>query len=189
MSGTFESPESEALAQQWTVMARLVGLGPEDHAAIAATLGPVSEAMPQVLDAAFAQLIAHDETRAALGAAGKHGEELARYLELRKDHLAEWYITLCSDPAPAQLIRYLRNVARRHSARSGDPQRVVAPHYLLALTGFLQAELTTTIVRTLASSDAALAGRAAAAWNKLLMLQLNLFFDVLVPGYLGEAQE
>ena len=163
-------------------LTEFVGFTDDDWQAIrdsAAVLGPV---LPGFLDALYEHLLSYDDTRKAFVQAG--GDVDADYMAMRKEHLTQWVLRMVAgmDSGPQALASYLINIGKKHTTTDGDPGRAVAPRYMVALTGFIQSGMTSALFQLLPGEpDKAL--RMSLAWNKLLVIQLELFLSTLAPSW------
>jgi len=176
------TPSFIELQQAWSHMETFVGLTEREREAMLRSVPVIAAAVPELLDAIYEHLVSFDETRKIL--TRSRGPELQRYLEDRKDHLAEWFVMILGEPDRKRMIQFLRGVALVHTARTGDPTRIVPPRYMLGLTGFLQARVTMVLVGAMPDRiDEAVT--AALGWSRFLIVQLDLFLNVMVPGWSG----
>src|SRR5262249_47024173 len=102
-------------------------------------------------------------------------------IDRRKHSLARWLTEVASVPTEHGIVYYLLGVALAHSHRAERPGGTIPLPLMVgamsltqtALAGVLRAELT----------DAREALDAAVAWNKLLLVHLNvLLLGYLLPG-------
>ena len=164
-------------AARFAFLADLVGFGADDWAALADSVTTLSPRLPGILDAVYAHLLAFDDTRRIF--LGSTGEIDPVYMALRKEHLTDWVLrTVGAAGDPGAFARYLLETGRRHTGVAGDPGRVVPPRYMVALTSFLQTALMSTLLEALADQPEQLR-RQALAWNKMMMLQLELFLKAM----------
>jgi hypothetical protein len=153
-----------------------VGLGADDIALIRRTAPIVLEHEAALTSALYEHFLKFPETaQFFLGPDGSHDRER---IERRKHSLGRWLKETAEVAINEGFVYYLLGVALSHSHREYGPGGKIPPQFMVgamsltqsALAGVFQAEL----------SDAREALEAATAWNKILLVQLN----VLLLGYM-----
>jgi Protoglobin len=167
-------------AARMRFLEEFVGFAHADWEALGESAAVLSPRLPELLDAIYDQLLAFDDTRRLF--TGPEDTIDPRYLAIRKEHLSEWLLALAGGGDRRRLATYLSMVAARHTGASGDPERVVPPRYIVALTSFIQSEIWQAVFDAL-PGQASRVRRLGLAWNKILMIQLELFLKVLVPHF------
>lgn len=153
----------------------------DDRAALADSVAVLAPRLPAILDALYEHLLAYDDTRRVF--LGARGELDPNYIAIRKEHLTEWLLKVSTAREEGRsLASYLLEVGRRHTASGGDPQRAVPPRYMVALTSFIQTALWSTLFELLPDQPAQVR-RFGLAWNKVLVIQLELFLKVMAPQW------
>jgi hypothetical protein len=99
-------------------------------------------------------------------------------LERRKHSLGRWLRLTAEAAASHEFSYYVLAVGLSHSHRAQGPGGVVPPHFMVATMSLAQTTLADLFRSRLGNDAEALA--ASVAWNKLLLVQLN----VLLLGYL-----
>ena len=159
-----------------------VGFTDEDWQAVrdsAAALGPL---LPGFLDALYEHLLSYDDTRTSFVTdAGAIDDD---YMAMRKEHLTQWVLRMVGgiDNGPEELATYWVNIARKHTSGDGEANRSIAPRYMVALTSFIQTGLLSALFELL-PDDPGEVRRIGLAWNKLLMIQLEMFLSVMAPQW------
>lgn len=172
---------SDSPAARFEFLAEFTGFRPQDWTLIADSIGVVGPVLPSILDALYDHLLSFDDTRKIF--LGARGEIDPHYMAERKEHLTTWVLRIADGGTnPAELAEYLSQVGRRHTGVAGEPGREVPPRYLVALTSFIQTALLSTLWAEL-PNDGAKAVRMGLAWNKLLMIQLELFLKAAAPKW------
>jgi hypothetical protein len=157
-------------------LSEFVGLGETELAVIRRTAPLVLEQEASFTAAVYEHFLKYPAT--ARFFVGEDGTpDLAR-LERRKHSLGRWLRTTAEAAASHESSYYLLAVGLSHSHRAQGPGGVVPAHFMVATMSLAQ----TTLAQLFASrvADAAEALAASTAWNKLLLVQLN----VLLLGYL-----
>ena len=153
-----------------------VGLGEPDLESIRRTASVVLEAETVITAALYEHFLKFPATaRFFLGEDG--APDLAR-LERRKHSLGRWLRLTAEAVATHEFAYYSLAVGLSHSHRAQGPGGVVPAHFMVATMSVAQTALAELFQSRLGDAHEAL--RASVAWNKLLLVQLN----VLLLGYL-----
>ena len=152
----------------------------DDWNALSESMRIIGPKLPAILDALYEHLLAFDDTRRVF--LGPRGEVDPSYMELRKEHLTAWVLTAAAGGNRRVFANYLMATGRRHTGIAGEPGRVVAPRYMVALASHLQTAMLSAVFSAL-PTEPALALRMGLAWNKMLMIQLEMFLKVLAPHW------
>ena len=99
-------------------------------------------------------------------------------IERRKHSLGRWLRETAEVAIEKGFVYYLLGVALSHSHREHGPGGKIPPHFMVGAMSLTQTALATLFEAEMADPREAL--RAATAWNKLLLVHLN----VLLLGYL-----
>ena len=153
-----------------------VGLGADDIALIRRTAPLVLKHEAALTSALYEHFLKFPAT--AQFFLGQDGEPDRERIERRKHSLGRWLKETAEVAINEGFVYYLLGVALSHSHREFGPGGKIPPQFMVgaisltqsALAGVLQAEL----------HDAREALAAATAWNKILLVQLN----VLLLGYM-----
>ena len=157
-------------------LSEFVGLGEADIAIIRRTASVVLEAEAVITAALYEHFLKFPATaRFFLGDDG--APDLAR-LERRKHSLGRWLRLTAEAVATHEFSYYSLAVGLSHSHRAQGPGGVVPAHFMVATMSVAQTTLAQLFQSRLGDGDEAL--RASVAWNKLLLVHLN----VLLLGYL-----
>lgn len=112
---------------------------------------------------------------------GSDGAPDAARLERRKHSLGRWLRETAQAAVTHDSAYYLLAVGLSHSHRATGPGGVVPVHLMVNAMSLAQTALARLFAQTL--GDAGRALEASVAWNKLLLVHLN----VLLLGYLPPA--
>ena len=104
--------------------------------------------------------------------------DLAR-LERRKHSLGRWLRETADVATTREFAYYLLTVALSHSHRAHGPGGRIPPKLMVGAMSLAQTALAGVFAREMADPRAALA--ASVAWNKVLLVHLNVF----LLGYLA----
>ena len=160
---------------------QFVGFGEDDWAAVKESAGVLAPRLEAIVDALYDHLLGFDDTRRIFASSGSVDPD---YLAARKRHLIGWVcMTAAAGPDTRRdFANYLNVVGRRHTGIAGEPSRVVPPRYLIALTSFVQSTLTAAFFELL-PDEPQRALRYSIAWNKMVVMQLEMFLKNVAPQW------
>ena len=162
-------------------LADFVGLDAEGLGLIRATREVVLAHGEELTASVYDNFLGFAESRRFF--VGEDGEVNEERLARRKHSLMRWLrgsvdFKLDADyPIRVLAMGIVHSHPPLHRAHLGS----VPARYMIGTIGYIQAAVSDLLRRELADGDLAL--RAAAAWNKMLMLQL----DVMLAGYVVEV--
>jgi hypothetical protein len=172
---------------RWRFLEDFVGFSDQDWLSIQESISPLANKLPSILDAVYDHLLSYDDTRRVFF--GPHEEVDPEYLAIRKEHLTEWlFRSIQGIDNRGDLARYLMEVGRRHTGVAGEPDRVVPPRYMVGLMSFIQSQIISNLFDALPGDPERLR-RLVLAWNKMLMIQLELFLKAMAPQWPGWDEE
>ncbi len=153
-----------------------VGLDGADVASIRRT-APLVLAHEEALTAAlYEHFLAFPST--AQFFLGEDGSPDRERIERRKHSLGRWLRETAEVVIEKGFVYYLLGVALSHSHREHGPGGKIPPHFMVGAMSLTQTALARLLETELVDTREAL--RAATAWNKLLLVHLN----VLLLGYM-----
>lgn len=159
-------------------LSEFIGFGDEDWELLRDSVRYIAPQLPSLLDGLYAHLLEYDDTRAIF--IGERGEVDPKYMSIRKEHLTEWFLmTAGAYEEQRKFADYLVSIGQVHTGRQGDPKRSVPPRYLVAMMAYIQAWLSEAMFKALPMEHGQ-AQRMTAAWNKMLMIQLEFFLRAAV---------
>ena len=162
-------------------MADFVGLGEEDLALIRGTSAVVLEHADALTASVYDNFLKYPESRKFFLNADGEIDDVR--LDRRKHSLARWLrgsidFKIDEDyPIRVLATGIVHSHPPVHRAHMGS----IPSRFMIGTISFTQTALADLLHREM--EDAGLAARASAAWNKLMMLQL----DILLAGYLTET--
>jgi hypothetical protein len=161
---------TRAFGRRLAVARAIIGYDGEDEFRVRLTHELVAARADELATAVYGHLMKFPETASFFQLA--HGSRDREHIGRRIDSLTEWLASMdgpLDEDAAARLI----DIGRAHTARAGDPALRVHARYLLMTISFVQ----TAVVNLLAEhiEDLRELAMTAAAWNKLLMIHLDLF--------------
>jgi hypothetical protein len=155
-------------------MRALIGYGAADEALVLATRDIVAPYASSLIERVYDRLLAEPETASYF--AGADGLPDEPHRAARAGSLQAWLITAISAPLDDAQAAALAATARAHTRRGGAAAVSIKGRYLLVMSAILQDEMTTLLV-SLLKGDAPLVPTIA-AWNKLVLLHLDVFLAV-----------
>ena len=178
------SPQSEdtQAGRYFRAMAEFVGFTAADAAAIKETAPIIQAHMPEIVGSFYTHLLRYPPTRKFF--LGPDGTVDQNYLELRMRHLTAFWLRTANGVYDDEYARYLEYVGRAHTARGSNPGIYIAERYVIGQVGFIQHAISMILLQELGQQDLTLAGQAEEAWDKLLMVIL----EMLARAY-GEERE
>ncbi len=162
-------------------LAEFVGLDQEGLELIQSTRDLILEHGDDLTAAVYDNFLDFPETRRFF--ADEHGEVNEDRLTRRKHSLMRWLrgsvdFQMDTDyPIRVLAMGIVHSHPPLHRAHLGS----VPARFMIGTIGYIQAAVTDLLRREL--KDQGLAIRAAEAWNKMLMLQL----DIMLAGYINEV--
>ncbi len=114
---------------------------------------------------------------------GEDGTPDAARLERRRHSLGRWLRETAEAALTHDFGYYLLSVGLAHSHRAHGPGGIVPAHLMVGAMSLAQTSLAQLFASELDDAHEALA--ASIAWNKLLLVHLN----VLLLGYLGSREK
>jgi 3-phenylpropionate/trans-cinnamate dioxygenase ferredoxin component len=163
-------------------MADFVGFTLEDAATIKQTQPVIEKHLQEIVGKFYAHLLRYPPTRSVF--AKKDGTIDQAYVELRMRHLTHFWLRTAGGIYDDDYARYVDYVGRAHTSHGADPHIYIAERYVIGQVGFIQHAFTDALMRELESADPDFARRAVEAWDKLLMVIL----EMLSRAYGNERQ-
>jgi hypothetical protein len=157
-------------------LAEFVGLGEADAAVIRASAPAVLKHEEALTAALYEHFLRFPET--ARFFLGPDGAPDRTRIDRRKHSLARWLRETAQAALTHDFAYYLLSIGLAHSHRDYGPGGKIPPQFMVAAMSLTQTALAGIFRDELGDPEKALA--AAVAWNKLLLLHLN----VLLIGYL-----
>ncbi|MCU0502072.1 MAG: Rieske 2Fe-2S domain-containing protein [Anaerolineae bacterium] len=182
---------AEDAGQYFRYMAEFIGFGDADAEAIRQTRSVIEKHLPDIVTKFYAHLLRYPPTRRFF--LKKDGSLNHDYLELRMRHLTNFWLRTAEAVYNDDYASYVDYVGRAHTARGADPNIYIAERYVIGQVGMMSHAISEALSRELRDGDPELEFRAVEAWDKLLMVILELLarayghereaatFDPLVP--------
>ncbi len=159
--------------QYFQYMAQFVDFTDADAEAIRQTKPIIEKHLPELVTKFYSHLLRHPPTRKLF--LKKDGSIDQPYVELRMRHLTSFWLHAASGVYEDEFAGYVDYVGRAHTSHGADPRIYVAERYVIGQVGFMQHAISEAISRELRTKDEVLEVRAIEAWDKLMMVILEMF--------------
>lgn len=170
-SATKDKSNSEA-GRFFSYMAGFVRFTPEDEQAIKDTRFIVEKHLPQIVGDFYAHLLRYPQTRRFF--LKKDGTIDQDYLELRMYHQVNFWRRTASANFNDEYADFVEYVGKAHTSRGADPKIYIPERYVIAMVGFVQNAIIQALQEELSEVDPELYMRGVRAWNKLLIVLLEI---------------
>jgi Protoglobin len=160
-------------------MLDLVGLSDEDRQLIKASSVLIMPHAGRLNDVVYDQLLRYPQSRKFFVTADDKPD--AKRIEDNKQTMITWLRATATAPLNEGFVRYLVGISQMHRNIPTHRSQLspVAPRYIISTISFYQTAIAGILHQEM--SDPALASRTCVAWNKWLMIGLEL----LLAGYLA----
>ena len=165
---------AQSFARRLEISRELTGYTPEDQARVRATSSVVLPQADAIAGAVYKHLLSHPETAAYFMLAD--GRTDRAHLEERAGSLTGWLRTVIEAPLDDEFASYAAGIGRAHTRRGGTRPSHVRGRYLVLAMSFVQSAVAGLLADAI--EDRHELAATIAAWNKLLMIQLDLFLAV-----------
>jgi nitrite reductase/ring-hydroxylating ferredoxin subunit/hemoglobin-like flavoprotein len=153
-------------------MSDFVGLKPEDAEAIRQTKPIIEKHLTDIVSKFYTHLLRYPPTRQwFLKADGSIDQD---YLELRMRHLTNFWLRTADALFDDDYARYVDYVGRAHTSHGADPRIYIAERYVIGQVGFVQHAISEVLIKELFATDEEFAFRAEEAWDKFMMVLLEM---------------
>ena len=163
---------AEDSGRYFKYMAEFVGFTGEDEEVIKQTKPLIEQHLPTMVSSFYAHLLRYPPTRKFF--LKKDGTIDTDYVELRMRHLTNFWLRTATGPYDDDYARYVDYVGRAHTSHGADPKIYIAERYVIGQVGFMQHAITEVLVVELGRVSQELEVRALSAWNKLMMVILEM---------------
>ncbi len=153
-------------------MAQFVDFNETDAETIKQTRPIVEKHLPELVTKFYSHLLRHPPTRRFF--LKRDGSVDQPYVELRMRHLTNFWLHAASGSYDDHFAGYVDYVGRAHTSHGADPSIYIAERYVIGQVGFMQHAISEAISKELRQVDESLEIRAIAAWDKLLMVILEM---------------
>jgi nitrite reductase/ring-hydroxylating ferredoxin subunit/hemoglobin-like flavoprotein len=153
-------------------MAQFVDFNEADAETIKQTRPIVEKHLPELVAKFYSHLLRHPPTRRFF--LKKDGSIDQPYVELRMRHLTSFWLHAASGVYDNGFAGYVDYVGRAHTSHGADPRIYIAERYVIGQVGFMQHAISEAISKELRQVDEVFEIRAIEAWDKLLMVILEM---------------
>lgn len=153
-------------------MADFVGFSKTDGETIQRAAPAIEKHLPEIVAKFYAHLLRYPPTRKFF--LKKDGSIDQEYVELRMRHLTNFWLRTAGGVYDEDYARYVDYVGRAHTAHGADPGIYIAERYVIGQVGFMQHAISDAITRELRHVDEELETNAIEAWDKLMMVILEM---------------
>ena len=154
-------------------MAEFIGFTAEDAATIRETRFIIEKYIPTIVAGFYAQLLRYPATRRQFSR--KDGRLDQEYLEMRMQHQASFWRRTAAGVYDEDYARFVDYVGRAHTSQGADPKIYIPERYVMGMVSFVQQKIAEALAAELHELDPELELRGIKAWDKLLMVLLEMF--------------
>ena len=154
-------------------MAEFIGFTAEDAATIRETRFIIEKYIPTIVAGFYAQLLRYPATRRQFSK--KDGRLDQEYLEMRMQHQASFWRRTAAGVYDEDYARFVDYVGRAHTSQGADPKIYIPERYVMGMVSFVQQKIAEALAAELHELDPELELRGIKAWDKLLMVLLEMF--------------
>ena len=158
--------------QFFRYMAEFVGLSTVDAAAIARTRTIIEKHLPGIVAKFYTHLLRYPATRKHF--LKKDGAIDRPYVEQRMRHLANFWLRSAGGVFDDDYASYVDYVGRAHTAHGADPGIYVPQRYVIGQVAFMQHAISLALQQELSGVDEAFEDQATEAWDKLMMVIMEM---------------
>jgi nitrite reductase/ring-hydroxylating ferredoxin subunit/hemoglobin-like flavoprotein len=163
---------AEDSGRYFRYMAEFVGFTEDDVRTIQQTRSLLERHLPEIVGAFYTHLLRYPPTRRFF--LKKDGTVDQEYLQLRMRHLSNFWMRTAEGVFDDDYARYVDYVGRAHTSHGADPNIYIAERYVIGQVGFMQHAISQALSQELRDVDDELEFRAVEAWDKLMMVLLEL---------------
>ena len=153
-------------------VAQFVGFTEADAETIKQSKPIIEKHLPELVSKFYSHLLRHPPTRKFF--LKKDGSIDQPYVELRMRHLTSFWLHAASGAYTDGFAGYVDYVGRAHTSHGADAHIYIAERYVIGQVGFMQHAISEAISQELRHVDEAFEIRAIEAWDKLLMVILEM---------------
>lgn len=163
---------AEDAGRYFRYMAEFVGFGEQDVAVIRQTGPLIDKHLPEIVSKFYDHLLRYPPTRKFF--LRKDGSLDQDYIELRMRHLTNFWLRTAAGVFDDDYASYVDYVGRAHTSHGADPAIYIPERYVIGQVGMVQHAISEALSRELRGVDDELEFRAVEAWDKLMMVILEL---------------
>jgi nitrite reductase/ring-hydroxylating ferredoxin subunit len=163
---------AEDAGRYFKYMAEFVGFTQAEAEAIRESRFIIEKYIPEIVSKFYAHLLRYPPTRKYF--LKKDGSVNQEYLQLRMQHLANFWRRTAGGVYDDEYARYVDYVGRAHTSHGADPHIYIPERYVIGQVGLMQHAISEAITKELHDIDPEWELRALKAWNLLMMVILEL---------------
>ncbi|MDL1898622.1 Rieske 2Fe-2S domain-containing protein [Anaerolineae bacterium CFX7] len=163
-------------------MADFVGFTAADEQAIVQSKHLIEKHLPRIVADFYDHLLRYPPTRRFF--LNKDGTIDEPYLQLRMRHNANFWRRTAEGNYDDEYAGYISYVGRAHTTHGADPSIYIPERYVIGQVGFAQHAMGEALQHELHGKDEELEHRTMEAWDKLLMVVL----EILARAYGNERE-
>jgi nitrite reductase/ring-hydroxylating ferredoxin subunit len=163
---------TEDSGRYFRYMAEFVGFNQGDIEAIVESRLIIEKHLPAIVAKFYDHLLRYPPTRKYF--INPDGSINQEYLQLRMHHLTNFWRRTAAGIYDDDYARYVDYVGRAHTSHGADPNIYIPERYVIGQVGFIQHAITEALTKELREYNPDLEVRAVKAWNKLMMVILEL---------------
>jgi hypothetical protein len=152
-------------------MAEFIGFTDAESELIRQTKPIIARHLPDIIAEFYVHLLRYPPTRSVF--LKKDGTADHDYVELRMRHQTNFWLRTAEGVFDDDYARFVDYVGRAHTSRGADPNVYIAERYVIGMVGFVQHAVSNAL-RAELESDPDFQHRAEEAWDKLMMVILEL---------------
>lgn len=153
-------------------MAEFVGFTSADEQAIIKTRPVVEKHLPVIVGEFYEHLLRYPPTRKFfLKPDGTLDEP---YLQLRMRHNANFWLRTLEGNYNDDYASYIDYIGRAHTSHGADPSIYIAERYVIGMVGYISHAISQSLSTDLHQTDHDFADAAIDAWDKLMMVVLEM---------------
>lgn len=170
---TKRTPEEVAEAGKFfRYLANYVGFTAPDAEIIRQTRPIIAQYLPEIVGDFYSHLLRYPLTRRLfLLPDGTINQD---YLILRMRHLSNFWLRTAEGVYDDEYAGYVDYVGRAHTSHGADPTIYVPARYVIGQVGMIQHAISRAVSSELRAQDDELEFRAVEAWDKLMMVLLEM---------------
>ncbi len=166
------TPDNAEAHRFFNYMAEYVGFTPADAALIRQTRPIIAQHLPEIVSEFYVHLLRYPRTRRLFLLPDDTIN--TPYLLLRMRHLSNFWLRTAEGNYNADYAAYVDYVGRAHTSRGADPTIFVPERYVIGQIGMMQHAISRAVSNALRAEDDELEFRAVEAWDKLMMVLLEM---------------
>jgi nitrite reductase/ring-hydroxylating ferredoxin subunit/hemoglobin-like flavoprotein len=163
---------AEDSGRYFKYIGEFIGLTKADAEAIKQTKPIIEKHLPEIVAKFYSHLLRYPPTRKFF--LKKDGSVDQEYVELRMRHLTNFWLRTANAVYDDDYARYVDYVGRAHTSHGADPSIYIAERYVIGQVGFIQHAITEALSKELRHIDEDQEVRAVEAWDKLMMVILEM---------------